>query len=57
MAEIEKCESKPLTNTDRIKAMTSEEIENWYWWLYKEMTYYTDSYAFVHDWLKQEVPE
>lgn len=46
-----------ITNADRIRVMTDEEIENWYWWLHKEMTYYTDSYVFVHDWLKQEVEE
>lgn len=44
-----------MTNADQVRAMTDEEIENWYWWMYKEMTYYTDSRAFVHNWLKQEV--
>lgn len=47
--------TKPLTNADRIRAMTDEEIENWYWWMYKKMTCYTDSHAFIHEWLKQEV--
>ena len=42
------------TNADRIRAMTDEEIEDWYWWMHKEMMYYTDSRVFVHDWLKQE---
>lgn len=46
-----------MTNADRIRAMTDEEIENWYWWMYKKMTCYTDSHAFVHEWLKQEVED
>lgn len=44
-----------MTNADRIRAMTDEELENWYWWMHTEMMYYTDSYAYVHEWLKQEV--
>ena len=47
--------SEHITNADRIRTMTDEELENWYWWMHKEMMYYTDSRAFVHDWLKQEV--
>ena len=43
------------TNADHIRSMTDEEIENWFWWMHKEMMYYTDSHAFVHEWLKQEV--
>ena len=46
-----------MTNADRIRAMTDEEIEDWYWWMHKHMMYYTDSHAFVHDWLKQEVDD
>ena len=45
------------TNADRIRAMTDEGIEAWYWWMHKEMMYYTDSVEFVHDWLKREVKE
>ena len=45
------------SNADRIRAMTDEEIEEWYWWMHKEMMRYTDSRVFVHDWLKQEVVE
>lgn len=44
----------PLTNADCIRSMTDVEIEAWYWWMHKEMMYYTDSEAFVHDWLRQE---
>ena len=45
------------TNADRVRAMTNGEIEDWYWWMHKEMMYYTDSRAFVHNWLKQEVDD
>lgn len=43
---------KVLTNADSIRAMTDEGIEDWYWWMHKEMMRYTDSRVFVHDWLK-----
>ena len=42
-----------LTNADRIRSMSDEEIEQWFWWMYEEMTHYTDSHEFMHDWLKQ----
>ena len=45
------------TNADRIRAMSDEEIENWFWWMHKEMMRYTDSRVFLHDWLKQEASE
>ena len=41
------------TNADRIRSMSDEEIEQWFWWMYEEMTHYTDSHEFMHDWLKQ----
>ena len=50
-------EPKPTTNADRIRAMTDEEIEDWYWWMHEKMMYYTDSRAFVHNWLRQEVDD
>ena len=43
------------TNADRIRSMTDEELEKWYWWMHKEMMCATDSRTFVHNWLKQEV--
>ena len=49
--------SEHITNADRIRTMTDEELENWYWWMHKEMMYYTDSRAFFHEWLKQEVDD
>lgn len=44
---------KPITHYDEIRAMSIEEIENWFWWMHKEMMRYTDSRVFLHDWLKQ----
>ena len=55
---IVKCEKrKQQTNADRIRAMSDEEIEKWFWWMHKEMMLYTDSRHFLHDWLKQEAVE
>lgn len=48
---------KPMTNGDEIRAMTDEGIEDWYWWMHKEMMRYTDSRIFVHEWLKSPVEE
>ena len=48
---------KPITNADRIRAMSDEEIEKWFWWMHKEMMWYTDSRVFVHDWLRQKVTD
>lgn len=45
------------TNADRIRSMTDEEIEKWFWWMHKEMMRYTDSRVFVHDWLRHEAGE
>lgn len=45
------------TNGDRIRSMTDEQIEKWYWWMHQEMMSYTDSVEFLHQWLKQEVSE
>ena len=42
-------------NADRVRAMSDEEIESWYWWMHKEMMNYTDSHVFVHEWLKREI--
>ena len=47
------CGQKP-TNADRIRSMSDDEIEEWFWWMNKEMMRYTFSRGFVHDWLKQE---
>lgn len=47
----------PMTNADRLRSMSDEGIEDWYWWMHKEMMRYTDSRVFVHDWLKAPVEE
>ena len=43
----------PTTNADRIRAMSDKELEEWYWWMHKEMMNYTDSHIFFRDWLRQ----
>lgn len=50
-------EQNKITNADRVRFMTDEELEQWFWWMHREMMNYTDSVLFVHDWLKQEVDE
>ena len=47
----------PKTNADRIRAMSDEEIEAWFWWMHDEMMWYTDSHDFLRAWLKKEVEE
>lgn len=46
------CHDETKSNADRIRQMSDEGIEDWYWWMHKEMMRYTDSRVFVHDWLK-----
>lgn len=51
------CDCRIPSNADRIRAMSDEGIEDWYWWMHKEMMHYTDSRVFVHDWLKAPVED
>ena len=48
---------KPQTNGDLVRQMSDEGIEDWYWWMHKEMMRYIDSRVFVHDWLKAPAKE
>lgn len=50
-----KFEKRHQTNADLIRQMSDAGIEDWYWWMHKEMMRYTDSRIFVHDWLKSPV--
>ena len=45
------------TNADRIRAMTDEELAEWYWWMLRYVQGYTDSRVALLDWLKQEAKE
>ena len=45
------------TNADRIRQMSDEEIEAWFWWMHDGMMWYTDSHDFLRKWLKKEVEE
>lgn len=42
------------TNADRIRAMTDEEISEWFWWMLDYIKSYTDSRIALIDWLKKE---
>ena len=55
--DLSEWKEKRPTNADRIRTMTDEEIEEWYWWMHKVMFSCTDSHVFVHNWLKQEVQD
>lgn len=49
----ESCPDREVqTNGDLVRQMSDDGIEDWYWWMHKEMMRYTDSRVFVHDWLK-----
>ena len=45
----------PMTNGDKVRAMTDEEISEWFWWMLDYSKCYTDSRIALSDWLKQEV--
>lgn len=55
--DYNKWQTIKTTHYDEIRAMSIEEIENWFWWMHKEMMRYTDSRVFLHDWLRQGVSE
>lgn len=42
------------TNADRIRAMSDEEISEWFWWMLDYTKQYTDSRLALRDWLKKE---
>lgn len=44
----------PITNADRIRSMTDEELAEWYWWMLKYLRGFTDSVAALRAWLKEE---
>lgn len=45
-------EPKQMTNADRIRSMTDEELAEWIWW--NDMPYFTGKFEVV-EWLKEEV--
>ena len=45
---------EPITNADRIRAMSDEEMAEEYIRIYNQLPRYTDSWAWLRDWLKQE---
>ena len=47
----------PITNADRIRAMTDEELEAEFWRIYEELRRWTNSRIWLHQWLMEEVKE
>lgn len=45
----------PQTNGDRIRSMSDEELADEYIRIYSELPKYSDSWAWLRGWLKQEV--
>ena len=45
------------TNADRIRNMTDEELVDEYIRIYNQLNKYTDSWAWLRGWLKQEVAD
>ena len=48
---------KPMTNGDRIRSMSDEELADEYIRIYSELPKYSDSWAWLREWLKQEAKE
>lgn len=46
--------NETMTNADRIRAWTDEEIADWFWWMLDYTKNYTDSRLALIDWLKKE---
>ena len=46
-----------LTNADRIRAMTDEELFEEYKRIYKQLPNYSNSWKWLRAWLKEEVEE
>ena len=46
---------KLITNADRIRSMTDDELADEYIRIYRELPKYSDSWAWLREWLKQEV--
>lgn len=47
----------PITNADRVRAMTDEELAEWYWRMLHYIQGYTDSRVALREWLKEEYKE
>ena len=46
-----------MTNADKTRAMTDEELAEWFWWMLNYVRGATDSKMALLDWLKQEVQD
>lgn len=48
---------KPITNADRIRSMTDEELAEEFIRIYNQLPRYTESWLWLREWLKAEVSE
>ena len=46
---------KRMTNADRIRSMTGEELADEFIRIYNQLPRYTDSWLWLREWLKQEI--
>ena len=44
-----------MTNGDKVRQMTDEELSGWFWWMLHYVGSYTDSRLALEYWLKEEV--
>jgi len=44
-----------VTNGDKVRQMTDEELSAWYWWMLHYVSKYTASWVALEQWLKEEV--
>lgn len=49
------CKHKP-TNADRVRAMSDEQLNEWFWNQLRYTQGFTDSRIALREWLKQEAP-
>lgn len=44
-----------MTNGDKIRSMSDEELADEYIRIYKELPRYSDSWTWLRNWLKEEI--
>ena len=44
-----------MTNGDKVRQMTDEELSGWFWWMLHYVSNYTSSRVALENWLKEEV--
>ena len=44
-----------MTNGDKVRQMTDEELSEWFWWMLHYVRTYTDSRIALANWLREKV--